>query len=142
MSKAPKPVARAEAAFYEAQDALNEFKEENEEFMTELARLVDIRERARERLIAAVTDHRFGAGGLRISRSVPRVFDGELLFTSLPKEIRDEVVTVNYKVDRKKFDRAVEEGRIDQATAEAAVSEGEEKISLLGQKKIASINLG
>jgi hypothetical protein len=138
--KPPKPVSRAEKAFYEAQDALNEFKENHEEFMTELMDLVSARERARERLLAAVSDHKFGAGGMRVSLSTPRTFNADYLYRSLPEKIRDEIITTKYKVDYKKFDRAVKSGLIDEDVADKAFTREDEKVTVLN--KINPINIG
>ena len=138
--KRPKAVALAEENFMEAEDTLKEFKENNSEFMEQLVNLVANRERARERLLAAVSTHRVGAGGMTVRISTPRTFHAQRLYEHLPEAIRDKVVSVRYKVNTKAFDNAVERGQIDNEIVEIAFEEGEQKISI--GKKIQPINLG
>ena len=136
----PRTVSTAERNFYRAEDTLKKFKEENQQFMDELIKLVQERERARERLLAAVATHRIGAGGMRVSISRPRKFHGELLYSYLPAEVRDQVVTLEYKVNVKGFDKAVKDGLIAEEAAAEAYELGEERLSI--SKQIKPINLG
>lgn len=136
----PRPVSTAEKNFRRAEDNLREFKEENQEFMDKLIELVGERERARERLLAQVADHRVGAAGMRVSVSKPRKFHGEFLHQYLPRSLRDQIVKINYKVDPKAFDKAMKEGLIDEGLAAEAYEHGEERISI--SKQIKPINLG
>lgn len=136
----PRSVSAAERNFNKAEDNLIAFKEENHEFMDRLIELVGERERARERLLAQVSDHRVGAAGMQVSIARPRKFHGEFLYHYLPDEVRDQVVSIVYKVDPKAFDRAVKEGLIEKEQADESFEHGDEKVSI--RKQIKPISLG
>mgnify|MGYP001828743880 CR=1 FL=1 len=138
--RVPRPVSTAERNYYRANDKLNKFKEDNAEFMDQLYELVQERERARERLLAVVSTHRVGAGGMRVSTSRPRKFHGEFLYQYLPSEVRDQVVSLEYKVNVKGFDKAVKDGLIEEEMATEAYERGDERVSI--SKQIKPINLG
>ncbi len=65
------------------------------------------------------------------------MFDGSYLYTNLDDNVRDEVVSIVYKVDPKQFDKYVQSGHIAANVAQKAVAEVNEITKALnGPKEI------
>jgi hypothetical protein len=113
-SKAAQRVREAEETFYRAHAALVEWEDEHAELMDEFRSLVATREEAREVLELAVADTGLPGGGMQISHTTKRTFDGEKLHFLIEDDaLRARLVKVDYKVNTKEFDKALKEGELD-----------------------------
>ncbi len=139
--EAAQRVRDAEAKFYVAHDALVAWEEENEEVMSEFRQLVDARETAREELELAVSDTHLPGGGMQVVPTTKRTFDGERLHYLIEdEELRNRLVKIEYKVQVKAFDKAVEKGEIDKDTAKHVIASTESGVQI--RKKPKPISLG
>ena len=112
--KAAQRVREAEEVFYRTHTQLVEWEDEHSELMDEFRALVAAREEAREVLELAVADTGIEGGGMKISHTTKRTFDGEKLhFLIEDAELRTRLVRIDYKVNSKEFDKALKSGELD-----------------------------
>lgn len=127
--------------FKTAQEKLNKFMSLNEETMEEFDALSDEYNAALDKLQRACREEEFGIGPISVSHRERPVFDGSFLWDALASkpEIRDELITVEYKVKKPVFERLAKDGQLTQSQIKKAVAEVKHSVALTGVPE--SVNL-
>lgn len=121
--KSRRKVQRLARAYQKAQDELDHYQEEYEDILENFEKLAIERNIALDKLKRGCKESRISAGPIEISTQRNRVFDGEYLYNTIEdEEIRDNVVTIQYKVQPAVFDKLVQSGTIDAKTAQKSIT--------------------
>ena len=121
-STAKRRVAKLAKSYKDAQKELDEYQAEYEDILQGFENLAVERNIALDRLKRACKDAQISAGPFTIKVQHKRTFDGSYLYSTLDDEIRDKIVTVEYKVQPKMFDQYVQSGQIDPKTAQKSIA--------------------
>lgn len=118
-----KRVARLYKVYEKAQDKLDQFRGQHEEVFEHFSQLANERNVALDQAKRAMRETGIGMGPIEVIEQATRVFDGKYLYTKFKeqKELRSELVNVEFKVNAKGFDRLVQAGDIDPKIASRAV---------------------
>lgn len=129
-----KRVNRYYRKFKEAQERLNKFMMDNEEVMEQLDGLSDEYNACLDKLQRACREEEFGIGPISVAHRQSPVFNGEYLYKLFENqpEIRDEMITIQYKVKKPVFERLAQSGMITNAQAKKAVTEVKHSVALSG----------
>jgi hypothetical protein len=122
--RAKRKVSRLAKKYQKAQDNLDAFTETNAEFFETYSVLAIDRNIKLEKLRRAVKSTGIAAGPLNVAPSGRRSFDGLYLYKKFADrpDIQEALVTIEYKVDRRRFDALVQTGEIEPKTASKAIT--------------------
>ena len=129
-----KRVNRYYRKFKEAQEKLNKFMMDNEEVIEQFDALSDEYNACLDKLQRACREEEFGIGPISVSHRESPVFNGEYLYKILENqpEIRDELITVQYKVKKPVFERLAKSGVLSSAQSKKAVADVKHSVALSG----------
>lgn len=118
-----KRVQRLAREYQKAQADLDEFISEYEDIFDQYSIKANERNVRLDKLKRAVRETGISAGGLEVSMSRKRVFDGKFLFEHFADrvDIQQALVEVQFKVNTSNFDALVQAGEIQASEAQKAV---------------------
>lgn len=129
---------KAVESFKEAQRDLNQFMEENEEFMNALRMLVDEHnaaltnaQNALKNELRKSENQRLQIGRLGVLKKRSEYWDGDILHKIFPPRVNKFFLIRRYDVDVKMLDQMMKEGEIDRDKAYEALVQREPTIAMV-----------
>jgi len=137
LSTAEKAVRRLQRQWQDAQDSVDELVNENADLFEEYDRRAAERNRCLDRLAKKVAETRIGAGPMDVTVSRTRVYDGKRIFEAFKgkKDLRDTLITVEFKVNRREIENMFKRGQISAEQLEEFSKEVKEVVRVLGRPK-------
>jgi hypothetical protein len=120
-----KRIDRLYKIYGKAQQELDEFQAHHESIFERFSQIVNERNVALDQLKRGCRETGLSAGPLEVSVQRTRVFDGKRLWEIYRerKDLRNAIVTREYKVDTKAFDQLVQAGEITADVAQEVITE-------------------